>query len=116
MQLVEKDTNRCLLEKIEYAVDIKSRLLGLIGRSGIEEGWGLYFPRCSSIHTCFMRFPIDIIYINTGWKVVKTVEFKKPWRFSFCPGAAGTIETKGGWIRESGICRGMELEIQQREK
>ncbi len=98
-----------MIEELEYASSLASRTRGLIGRPSLPEGYGLYLPRCSSIHTCFMRFTIDIIYIDSRWKVLKTIECMKPWRLSCRPGAAGVIETAAGWIAKRGIRPGTEL-------
>lgn len=53
---------------VEVANTFKKRLLGLIGRKNIKEG--LYFPKTNSIHTFFMKEPIDIIMINKENRVV----------------------------------------------
>ncbi len=110
MHLIEKHSRRCLLEDLHCAGNISSRLIGLIGRRSVPGGYGLYFPRCNSIHTCFMGVIIDIIYIDTRWKVIKTVREMKPWRFSCCRAASGVIETAAGWIERQGVVPGMELE------
>ncbi len=98
------------MANLQYACNFKSRLIGLIGRRSVPGGYGLYFPRCNSIHTCFMGVIIDIIYIDTRWKVIKTVREMKPWRFSCCRGASGVIETAAGWSERQGVAPGMELE------
>ena len=108
--LIESSSRRRILTELEYAISPWRRFAGLMGRRALPEGFGLYFPHCSSIHTCFMRFTIDIIYIDSGWKVMKTVQRMKPWRLSFCPGASGVIETAAGCIAANGIVTGTELQ------
>ncbi|MHB0858201.1 MAG: DUF192 domain-containing protein [Anaerolineae bacterium] len=56
------------------------RLCGLIGRKRLSGGEGLLIAPCSSIHTCFMGFAIDAVYLNRAGEVVGIDEALKPWR------------------------------------
>lgn len=58
-----------------------SRMRGLLGRDGLPAGEGMLIMRCNAIHTFFMRFAIDAIFLDAGFKPVKTVRAIKPWRF-----------------------------------
>jgi len=71
----------------EVAASFWSRLKGLIGRSGLPPGKGLLIPRCNAIHTCFMRFPIDAMFLDRHDKVVKTIRNIRP----------GRLWIWGGW-------------------
>ena len=64
----------------EVAETFAERARGLIGRDGLPEGTGLLIPRCSCIHTCFMRFPIDATFLDGRGNVVRTVRNIRPWR------------------------------------
>lgn len=64
----------------EVAETFAERAKGLIGRRGLEPGHGLLIKRCNCIHTFFMRFPIDAIFLDRDGKVVKTVRNIPPWR------------------------------------
>ncbi len=68
------------------------RMRGLLGRSSLPPGEGIWFPRTSSIHMWFMRFPIDVVYVDREMRVKKTVASLKPWRFSGARGARSTLE------------------------
>ena len=57
------------------------RAKGLIGRSSLPPGEGLLIERCNAIHTFFMKFPIDAIFLDRRGRVVKTVRNIRPWRF-----------------------------------
>jgi hypothetical protein len=89
------------------------RLVGLMGRSGLEDGTGLYFPRCSSIHMFFMRFAIDAVYFDSEKTVVKIVSPLWPWRLSWCPGADSVLEAPAGWTAEAGLEVGMNVEFRE---
>ena len=67
-------------DKVELAASWRSRLKGLLGRDGLPEGEGLHIDPCNSIHMFFMRFPIDVAFLDPGGKVVRAVHSIKPWR------------------------------------
>ena len=62
-----------------YANTFMQRLLGLMFKRELVIGQGLMLSPCSGVHTCFMRFPIDVIYLNREY-VVLGKETLKPWR------------------------------------
>jgi hypothetical protein len=71
------------------------RLRGLIGLKGLKPGEGLLIERCSSIHTCFMRFAIDATFLDASFRVVRKVENIRPWRLCVLGGrgARHVLET-----------------------
>ncbi len=58
-----------------------ARLRGLMGAPGLSEGAGLVIMPCNSIHTHFMRFAIDVLYVKRDHTVVGIDRNLKPWRF-----------------------------------
>ena len=56
------------------------RAKGLLGRTGLEKGTGMLILKCNCIHTCFMRFPIDAVFLDAQGVPVKTVRNIRPWR------------------------------------
>ena len=58
------------------------RALGLIGTRQWQHPNGLLIPRCSAVHSFFMRFPIDLVYLTGDFEVVKVVAGLRPWRLS----------------------------------
>ncbi|MDW2796669.1 DUF192 domain-containing protein [Clostridium boliviensis] len=84
----------------EIADTFLKRLLGLMFRPGLNEGNGLLLDSCSRIHTCFMRFPIDVVYLDHGNKVLKR-ETVYPWRLgSFVKGTRKILELNKGAARK----------------
>lgn len=63
----------------EVARTLFARMRGLIGRSGLPPGAGLLILRCNAIHTFFMRFPIDAVFLDRNDQVVKVVRDIRPW-------------------------------------
>ena len=73
-----------------------TRLRGLMFRKQLAEGECLLLENCSSIHCCFMNFPIDVVYLSQQMEVLK-VETVRPWRVgSIVRGAKHVLETSEG--------------------
>ena len=70
-----------LAKRIECADTLLSRFVGLIGRDRLSEGQGMLFRDCSSVHTLFMSFSIDVVYLDKDLVVVGVDTHLKPWRF-----------------------------------
>ena len=64
----------------EVAESFASRFAGLMARRGLPPGAGMLFRRCRAVHTLFMRFPIDVVFLGRDGRVVKAVRGVKPWR------------------------------------
>lgn len=84
---------------LEVADTFLKRAIGLLGRSSLPCGHGLLIPRCRSIHTFLMRFPIDVIFFDNNRCIVKVVRGLKPWRIAYASRqATSVIEVQSGWI------------------
>jgi len=87
-----------------------SRLLGLLGRASLPRNEGLLLTPCTSIHTFFMRFAIDVLYLNRNHVVVKVVQALRPFRLSAClRGGHSVLELPAGVIEASGTQAGDQL-------
>lgn len=65
--------------KVMIASNFWSRFVGLMGRRELDKDSGLLLTKCKSIHTCFMRFPIDAVYLDKQFRVLDC-ETIRPWR------------------------------------
>lgn len=97
---------------VEVAGSGETRRKGLLGRTGLEPGGGLWIVPCESVHTFFMRFPIDLVYLDRKNRVRKVRHAVGPWRLSACLTAHSVLELPAGTARESGTVRGDLVEIQ----
>lgn len=70
----------------------RSRLLGLARLDREQAGVGLLIPRCSSVHTFGMRFPLDLLFLGECGEVVSTRRLVPPRRFVFCGQAKAVLE------------------------
>ena len=73
-------TNEIIADKVRIANDFKSRSIGLLNRSSLGAGEGLLIKPCNAIHTFFMKFPIDVLFLDSNGKIVKIVRSLKPWK------------------------------------
>jgi uncharacterized protein len=112
MKRVElKTAGRTILSKCYVATSFFSRLLGLMGRKELPADEAILFPRCNSIHTFFMRFPIDVVFVSKDGEIIEVKESLPPWRM-LVPRveAAYVIEMKASSSRTLGITKGLRLD------
>ena len=81
--------------RAEVARTFWQRFKGLMGRKTLPRGEGMLILKCNSIHTCFMRFPIDATFLDRDDNVVKVVHNIRPWRLCVWGGhrAVKVLET-----------------------
>lgn len=73
------------------------RLRGLMFRQGLGIGEGLVIEPCKAVHTHFMRFPIDVLFLDEQWQVVLVLPALAPWRYSpHVAGARSVLELAAG--------------------
>ena len=107
-----------LATQLEVADSAARRSKGLLGRTGLEPGQGLWIVPCESVHTFFMKFPIDLVYLDRKNRVKKARSSVGPWRLSACLSAHSIIELPAGTILSTQTRVGDEIEflpIKQRE-
>ncbi|BAF59635.1 MAG: DUF192 domain-containing protein [Pelotomaculum sp.] len=112
MQLVNLTSGTVLAEKLMVARDFKNRLTGLIGRTGLNQGEALILLPCKSIHTFFMTFPIDVIFLSRESVVLRVMENLKPFRFSpVVPRSFAVVELPEGSLSATGTRAGHILQV-----
>lgn len=110
--LVNLDNGRTLADNLRIASSFWSRFIGLMGRSCLTAGEGILLMVCPSIHTFFMRFPIDVAYLDCDMRVVAIREGVKPWRMlPGVPSGAHTLELPEGTLRATATSIGQKLEV-----
>lgn len=82
---------------LEVADNFLSRFRGLMLRSSLGEADGLLLSPCGSVHMCFMRFPLDVVYLDGQGRILKIAPNLKPWRgMSLCLKAKSVLELPAG--------------------
>ncbi len=103
---------RVLAERTLRTTTALERLKGLLGREALPRGEGLLIAPCDSIHTFFMRFPIDVLFLDGGGKVVRAVPNLVPWRATrLYLGARSVLELWAGALAETGTSDGDIVEV-----
>lgn len=74
--------SRRLAANVEKADTPATRARGLLGRDGLKPEEGLWIVPCAMIHTFFMRFSLDVVFLDKELRVVKAMEDLRPWRLS----------------------------------
>jgi uncharacterized membrane protein (UPF0127 family) len=88
-----------------------TRLRGLLGRKELPADEGLLLTRSWSVHTWFMQFPIDLVYLESDLSVLGIREAVKPWRMSGWRGARSVLELPTGACERLGLRPGDRLEL-----
>lgn len=81
---INLSTGEVIADKVKIAQDFKSRSIGLLNRTSMGEEEGLLIKPCNSIHTFFMKFPIDVLFLDKNGKIVKLKTSMRPWRLADC--------------------------------
>ena len=99
-------------ERCEIPESSFGRARGLIGRSGLEPGSGMLIDAAPSVHMFFMRFPIDVVFLDRDRKVVRVVHGLRPWRVAGARRAVAALELPAGAAAEAGVQEGDVLSLE----
>ncbi|MGD0938739.1 MAG: DUF192 domain-containing protein [Terracidiphilus sp.] len=111
MRVSNLTRNSILATCMEVADSGPKRNKGLLGREGLSSGEGLWIIPCESVHTFWMRFPIDLVYLDSKKRVQKLVSALPAWRLSACLRAHSVLELPAGTIRITQTQPGDTLEF-----
>lgn len=113
LQVANCSRGTVLATRLEVAASAPKRSKGLLGRDGLALGEGLWIIPCESVHTFFMRFPIDLVYLDRNNKIKKVRSAVGPWRISACLSAHSVLELPAGTIRTTQTQPGDTLEFSE---
>jgi len=112
--LVRNHTRNTILgDAVELADTSETRRVGLLKHERLEPGSGLWIVPCESVHTFFMKFPIDLVYLDKQRKVRKVRHAVPAWRLSACLSAHSILELPAGTAEKSGTLPGDELVMEK---
>jgi uncharacterized membrane protein (UPF0127 family) len=112
MKIFNVTKNKWIAENAALAEKLVSRMIGLLGRKSLPNGCALIIRPCKGVHTCFMRFPIDCLFINQEHVVLHVIGSLQPWRISpMVRGSWCVIELPAGAAIATGTETGDQLEI-----
>ena len=100
--------------KIKIADSFFSRLAGLMFQKKLPQATGLLLAPCNSVHMCFMRFAIDVVYLDKEYEIIKVVKNIRPWvGLSMCSKAWATLELASGEADRCRLEAGKKLRMDQ---
>jgi len=112
-RLIHVPTGKALAERLEFARSPWARLRGLLGRRSLPRGEGMFIGQCASIHTFFMRFPLDVIFLTADLHVRKPIRHLPPWRLAWAWGARNAVELPAGTLDLLPVAPGDPLRIEE---
>lgn len=111
-QLENKTKNQIIAANVIEARRLTERLIGLMGEKKWPGQNALWIHRCNSIHTCFMRFPIDVVFVDRHLKVQAVIRNIQPWRFIWPIWRANSVfEMAAGSLKEQSVSVGDQLYV-----
>ncbi|HKF46286.1 MAG TPA: DUF192 domain-containing protein [Terracidiphilus sp.] len=110
-RVVNKTRQTEIGDRIDAADSAATRKKGLLGRTGLERGEGLWIVPCEAVHTFGMKFDLDLIYLDRRKRVVKVRSEVGRYRFSACLTAHSVIELPAGTLRSTRTWKGDLLEF-----
>ena len=114
-ELVLESSGRVVIPNLEVAVESATRKRGLLGRKGLAVGAGLVIAPTNAVHTFFMRFPIDILFVTKAGEVVKVRRAVPAWRIAGAFLGYAVVELAAGGAARSGLDVGDRVMVRQRE-
>ncbi|EKE02764.1 MAG: hypothetical protein ACD_20C00337G0035 [uncultured bacterium] len=112
MKVINKSNQKLVADRVRVANNPISRIVGLLNRAGLEKGEGLLIVPCNGIHSFFMRFRFDAVFLDKGNKVKYLIKNMKPWQLSpMIFGAHSILELPAATIEEADIKLNDALEL-----
>ena len=102
-------TGEVIATRVELALSAQARRVGLLGRESLSPAAALVLAPCFAIHTAFMRFPIDVLFVDRFGCALRGIDGLKPWRTAASTQAYAVIEMAAGMLERHGIVAGDRL-------
>ena len=107
---IRNETRDAILATAAEVADTSAkRRVGLLKKEKLAPGEGLWITPCESVHTFFMKFAIDLVYLDRKKRVRKVRHAMQPWRISGCLAAHSVLELPAGTAASSGTQPGDQL-------
>jgi uncharacterized membrane protein (UPF0127 family) len=98
LRLVNGRTGATVADRLVLALDSKARRTGLLKHTGLESGEAMIIAPSNAIHTWFMKFDIDVAFVNRQGDIVKVRHAMGPWRMSAAFSAFAVVELASGTL------------------
>jgi uncharacterized protein len=111
MSALVDEQGRVVCRRLAVASSARTRMKGLLGRRSMDPDEGLLLRPAGSVHTAFMRFPIDVVFLDRSLRVLRIAPHLRPWRMSGQRGARIVVELAAGAAEQNGISPGLQLRL-----
>lgn len=101
-------SGQSLVSCVYRATNSRERMRGLIGRP-LSANQGFWLEPCNSVHTWFMSYPIDVLFLDKHGVILKLVHELRPWKISAKLKARATLELFTGSAATLGLAEGQKL-------
>lgn len=108
-QVINQENMAILVFELQIAQTFFSRLRGLLGTAVLPIGKGLLLRPCNSVHTLGMRYPIDVLFLNSDLEVLKIVAALPPMRTVACLSSEMVLELPAGTVAQTNTVVGHRL-------
>jgi hypothetical protein len=106
-KLIEDDSKRVILNSCYVAEGFLARARGLLGKPELDWDEALYIPKCNGVHTWFMSYPIDVVFLDRDWRALRCVSRMTPWKMKpLVWKARGVLELREGSIEKHDLREG----------
>jgi uncharacterized membrane protein (UPF0127 family) len=110
-QALVNEAGQVICARCGVADTVPSRMRGLLGRRSLDAGEGLLLRPAAAVHTAFMRFPIDAVFLDREMRVLDIAPNLRPWRMAGRRRARAVIELSAGECARRGVQPGDRLAV-----
>lgn len=111
MRLVNQTKNREVAKEVIEAFSLWRRAVGLLGRKSLAENSAMWIRPCNNIHTWFMRFPIDVVFVDENLRVKAVASNVRPFRLKWNFSSSSVFEMNAGRASRVGVEVGDQLHV-----
>jgi len=113
MELIVRRSTEIIACRVSLADSFPLRLRGLLGRRSLNPGEGLLLKPCCQVHTFFMAFPIDVLYLDGQGRILEVTQNLFPGRIGpWIKGSEQALELPAGVVSLCNILRGQVLDLE----
>jgi uncharacterized protein len=113
-RITDKYSGAILADRARRATTFRERLQGLLGQTALLPGEALHLAPCRSVHTFFMRFPVDVLFLDSEDAVVRAIHSLQPWRATrLHRDALSALELPAGTLAKSGTGVGHRIRFER---
>ena len=111
MTLLNERNQRSVATSVQLADTRRARRKGLLGRDSMRVDEAMVITPCVAVHTAFMRFAIDVVFVDRDGRAVQIVQDMQPWRMAASLKGYAVIELAAGRVKSCGVQLGDRLSI-----